>query len=245
MGTHMPGQNSAEALLETFEPRDRLKLLADRALFPLMPWLAGAMLGMMVWMFVKVSVLVVPMAPVVGYHKVAPVFGVMLQQFAYVFGPIVVIVLLARWRPFVEWQIRRRRTRRPRKVRDVRATQRSISYMLWGWVLLTLLMPVAIIAASAPLSGYFNADAGLLIASMVAWAMIIGGLFQRRGRELVCVLCDYPWRADDPVVCPECGLERVPPYGLRLGVRDRKWWLVGVGVVLMTLTVVARVVTMR
>lgn len=209
-----------------------------------MPFLAGASLGMMVWMFVMVSVVVVPMAPVVGYSKVAPVFGTLLQQFAYVFGPIVVCVLFARWRPFVEWQIRRRRTRRPRKVRDVNATLRSISYMLWGWFLLMLMAPVAITAASAPLSGYFNADAALLVASMIAWAMIIGGLFQRRGRELVCVLCDYPWRADDAVVCPECGLERVPPYGLRLGVRERKWWLVGVGGALMTLTVVARVVMM-
>lgn len=212
--------------------------------YPRISWLMGAMLGMMVYVVVGVSATVMPMAPEVGYASIAKLFGMMALLMAFPIVPVILSMKLVRWRPYVMWMIGRRLKRTPRLLRNEHRRLRSISIMLWGWTFLALFGPAAMIFARAPHFGYFNAESAMLIGSVVAWSMIVGGFVQRKGHDLVCVICDYPWRLDDPQRCPECGLNRVPPHGLRLGVRDRKWWLVGVGFALMTLTVVVRVMSM-
>ncbi|MFT5424037.1 MAG: hypothetical protein ACI89L_001829 [Phycisphaerales bacterium] len=74
----------------------------------------------------------------------------------------------------------------------------------------------------------------LMFAPAYGYALMFLGLFGMRGREPRCATCAYDV-GDDPdawVTCPECGRDLAEPFGVVLGNRTRRGWLVALGVAL-------------
>ncbi len=135
---------------------------------------------------------------------------------------------IARW--IADWRLKSTtlpELRRWRKVRRRKSPR-------WLWPALSIpILAVYLLApwqVSALITAKVLADAaGVTIA--FAW-------FGRRGNTLVCGRCDYAMSSwfGAPDKCSECGNDWKAPWGARLGVRTVRWWWVGIGAGMLTLS---------
>lgn len=102
----------------------------------------------------------------------------------------------------------------------------------------SIILPAAFLVLG-PLSLLFTTeqwDRALLNALMFVpvggVVLIYLGLFSARGDKPRCASCAYDV-GDDPedwITCPECGRDLAEPFGVVLGDRTRRPWMVGLGV---------------